>query len=87
MMYGYARVSTEDQKTHAQTDALTAVGCQVIYEEKRSGDSMARPLLQKLLNQLQLGDVLVVYKLDPYCPQPTGSHAHSRTHPQHRGRI
>lgn len=64
MIYGYARVSTEEQKTHAQTDALTAAGCVTIYEEKRSGGTMARPALLKMLAELQAGDVVVVYKMD-----------------------
>jgi DNA invertase Pin-like site-specific DNA recombinase len=64
MKYGYARVSTEEQTTHAQIDALTATGCEVVYEEKRSGGSMARPLLLKMLAELQPGDVVVVYKMD-----------------------
>jgi DNA invertase Pin-like site-specific DNA recombinase len=64
MKYGYARVSTEEQKTHAQTDALTRYGCTVIFQEKRSGANMARPELQKLLSGLKKGDEVVIYKLD-----------------------
>lgn len=64
MKYGYARVSTEEQKTHAQTDALTRYGCEVIFQEKRSGANMARPELKKLLNSLKKGDEVVIYKLD-----------------------
>lgn len=64
MLVGYARVSTEEQKTHAQTDALKAAGCEVVYEEKRSGGSMSRPLLFGMLKALKPGDVVVVYKLD-----------------------
>jgi DNA invertase Pin-like site-specific DNA recombinase len=64
MLIGYARVSTEEQQTHAQADALRAAGCEVIYEEKRSGGSMSRPMLFELLKRLQPGDVVIVYKLD-----------------------
>ncbi|MGV0983479.1 MAG: recombinase family protein [Limnohabitans sp.] len=64
MRYGYARVSTDEQRTHAQTDALEGAGCEVIFEEKRSGGTMARPLLQKMLESLKPGDVVVVYKMD-----------------------
>ena len=64
MRYGYARVSTDEQRTHSQTDALQAAGCDVIFEEKRSGGTMARPLLQKMLDSLKPGDVVIVYKMD-----------------------
>lgn len=64
MRYGYARVSTEEQKTHAQTDALRAAGCTQIYEEHRSGGNRKRPELQALLDALQPGDTVVVYKMD-----------------------
>jgi len=64
MRYGYARVSTDEQKTHAQLDALKAAECDVIYEEKRSGGTMRRPLLLEMLARLKPGDVVIVYKLD-----------------------
>ena len=49
MIYGYARVSTEDQATDAQTDELTAAGCQIIHQEHGSGASRARPELAALM--------------------------------------
>jgi len=63
-MYGYARVSTQEQVTNAQTDALHAAGVVVIFEEKRSGADRRRPVLTKLLHQVSAGDCIVVYKLD-----------------------
>lgn len=64
MRIGYARVSTEDQKTSAQIDALQAAGCTVIYQENRSGGTMDRTELRAMLDSLQAGDTVVVYKMD-----------------------
>lgn len=63
-LVGYARVSTEDQATRAQEDQLRAAGCTVIYRERASGASRARPELARLLAQIQPGDVLTVVRLD-----------------------
>lgn len=64
MQIGYARVSTDDQDTAAQTAALKAAGCERIYCEKASGGRWDRPELHRLMEQLRKGDVLVVWKLD-----------------------
>ena len=62
---GYARVSTQDQDTALQLDALVKAGCTVIFQEKASGASRrGRHELTKCLASLQKGDVLVVYKID-----------------------
>ena len=62
---GYARVSTQDQDTALQLDALVKAGCTVIFQEKGSGASRrGRHELTKCLTSLQKGDVLVVYKID-----------------------
>ncbi|MCS6121081.1 recombinase family protein [Shewanella baltica] len=61
---GYARVSTDDQNLHLQRDALVAAGCEIIYEDKASGKSTARPELDNCLKALRLGDTLVVWRLD-----------------------
>ncbi|WP_411726317.1 recombinase family protein [Methyloglobulus sp.] len=64
MLIGYARVSTDDQHLDNQRSALRAAGCQRIYEEKISGAKRARPELNKLLDHLREGDVLVATRLD-----------------------
>ena len=63
MHIGYARVSTRDQETLMQLDALKRVGVTKIYQEKASSIGH-RPELQRCLKSLRPGDVFVVYKLD-----------------------
>src|SRR5260370_23244618 len=63
-LIGYARVSTGDQTTDPQTDALTKAGCDRIFVETASGALRARPELAAALDYLRDGDLLVVTKLD-----------------------
>jgi DNA invertase Pin-like site-specific DNA recombinase len=63
--YGYARVSTLDQDLTVQKQALKAAGCEVIRAEKASGSSRAgREELERLLEFLQAGDILMVTRID-----------------------
>ena len=64
MKLGYARVSTREQELAMQLDALRNAGCEQIFEEKMTGTTKSRPQLQKLLEQLREGDILVIWKLD-----------------------
>ncbi len=63
-LIGYARVSTEDQVTDAQTDVLKAAGRAAIFREHMSGAKASRPELAEALAKVQRGDVLVVARLD-----------------------
>lgn len=63
MLVGYARVSTNEQETRLQLDALKGAGVRRIYAEKTSGVG-PRPQLHRALAALQPGWTLVVYKLD-----------------------
>jgi DNA invertase Pin-like site-specific DNA recombinase len=67
VIYGYARVSTKEQDTALQLDALQRSGVDLvnIVQEKRSGAG-TRPKLQHLLAKLKRGDIVVVYKLDRF---------------------
>ncbi|MBC1604614.1 recombinase family protein [Listeria rocourtiae] len=62
-IYGYARVSTQEQSMHSQVDALEAFGCQQIVLEKESGRKR-RKELENLFLRMRAGDTLVVTKLD-----------------------
>jgi len=64
MRIGYARVSTEDQKLNLQRDALSAAGCEKIFDEKVCGSSPRLPAREELLDYARAGDVAVVWKLD-----------------------
>lgn len=63
-LIGYARVSTEDQTTDPQEEALLAAGCTKVFRDMASGASRSRPQLSKALNTVRPGDVLVIVRLD-----------------------
>jgi DNA invertase Pin-like site-specific DNA recombinase len=64
MKIGYARVSIQDQKLELQLDNLKSYGCEIVFKEKVSGKNKPRPQLEKMIDQLRSGDVVVVWKLD-----------------------
>lgn len=64
MRIGYARVSTEDQNTQLQIDALKSAGCEQLFQEKVSGKNKDWPELEVCLKVLREGDTLVVWRLD-----------------------
>lgn len=66
MLIGYVRVSTDDQTTSLQKDALIKYGIddRNIFEDKVSGSKDKRIGLEKALKFLKEGDTLVVWKLD-----------------------
>jgi DNA invertase Pin-like site-specific DNA recombinase len=61
---GYARVSTGEQDTSLQLDALEAAGCARIFSDAASGALGDRPELARALDHLRAGDTLMVWRLD-----------------------
>jgi len=51
-LIGYARVSTDEQTTALQLDALRTAGCVPIHEDSTSGASRSRPGLTRALEDL-----------------------------------
>lgn len=74
MKYGYARVSTTKrdengafiQSTALQVDALVDAGVarENIFEDRASGVSRKRPGLDAMLDAVQSGDEVLIWKLD-----------------------
>lgn len=66
MLVGYMRVSTEEQTTSLQKDALLKYGVDErnIFADVVSGASQNREGLNRVLEFLKSGDTLVVWKLD-----------------------
>ena len=63
---GYARGSTGDQDLSLQLNAIRKEGCveELIFTDKVSGAKSERPGLDKCLNYLKKGDILLVWRLD-----------------------
>lgn len=68
MKYGYARVSTKKQirgnSLEEQRQQLVEAGCDEVIEEQYTGAVRKRPKLDGLLERLNVGDTLMVTKLD-----------------------
>lgn len=64
-LIGYARVSSRGQKLDIQTTALTGAACTKVFLEMMSGTrTEGRKELERLLDYVREGDVLVITKLD-----------------------
>jgi DNA invertase Pin-like site-specific DNA recombinase len=60
---GYIRVSSEGQNIARQKKSLKEAGCTVLYIEKLSGASMERPELQRMLDELNTGDMVIIHEI------------------------
>lgn len=60
MKVAYIRVSTEEQNTARQEEAMKALGVEKIFMEKISGKDTNRPQLKAMMDYLREGDTLIV---------------------------
>lgn len=60
---GYARVSTREQNLGRQIKALEEFGCDVIFQEKKSGKDTNRIEFKAMMGHLKAGDTVVVSEL------------------------
>ncbi|MCZ7850360.1 recombinase family protein [Agrobacterium salinitolerans] len=64
-LYGYARVSTNDQDLAIQEAALKAAGCTIIRAEKKSATTTdGRDELRTLIDFTRKGDTIMVTRID-----------------------
>lgn len=66
MNYGYVRVSSKEQNTLRQIEALEKLGVERkrIYIDKQSGKDFERPAYKKLLKKVSPSDVIFVKSID-----------------------
>ena len=64
MIFGYARVSTQEQNLDSQIDLLKEAGCEKIYTDIASGVRSDRKGLNELLKYMRKGDTVIAYKND-----------------------
>lgn len=62
-IFGYARVSTVEQRLDMQVTALEEAGCTRIFTDKLSGKTAQRLQFKLMMKHLQPGDTIVVYSL------------------------
>ncbi|MGB0973054.1 MAG: recombinase family protein, partial [Mycobacterium sp.] len=62
-LLGYARVSTSDQNSDSQADALAIAGCSRVWTDVASGVHAHRPALDELVAAAGAGDTVVVCRL------------------------
>lgn len=63
MIFGYARVSTDNQELSRQFDIIRKYGVNKIFSEKMTGTKRDRPELNNLMNTIRTGDIVVVESL------------------------
>jgi DNA invertase Pin-like site-specific DNA recombinase len=65
MLVGYSRISPHEKDSHNQLDALIKVGVDMrnIYQDKIEGTHNKRIGLEKMLEELQQGDIVVITEL------------------------
>lgn len=65
-LWGYARVSTEEQNLDMQIEALVRAGVrrEDIFQDKRSGKDLKRGGLLDMMTLIRRGDAIVVWRFD-----------------------
>ena len=63
-IYGYARISSKDQREDRQIIALQNFGVEQIFIDRQSGKDFDRLQYKRLLRRLKATDVLVVKSID-----------------------
>ena len=60
MKVGYVRISTKEQNTARQDELMERLGVEKVYTDKVSGKNTDRPELQRMMDFVREGDVVIV---------------------------
>jgi DNA invertase Pin-like site-specific DNA recombinase len=63
---GYVRVSTNEQKTIRQEEQLRALDIEKIYIDKASGKNTNRPELERMMDFVREGDIVIVESISRF---------------------
>jgi len=66
MKVGYIRVSTAEQNTARQEEALKALGVEKLFVDKCSGKNAARPELMSMMRFVREGDTVIVSEISRF---------------------
>ncbi|MBE7009245.1 MAG: recombinase family protein [Ruminococcaceae bacterium] len=66
MRVGYVRVSTKEQNTARQDVLMDQLGVEKVYTDKVSGKNTERPELQRMMEYVREGDVVVVESISRF---------------------
>ena len=66
MKIGYIRVSTQEQNTIRQEVLMESLGVEEVYIDRMSGKNANRPQLQKMMDYVRHGDVVIVESISRF---------------------
>ena len=66
MKVGYVRVSTAEQNTARQEELMKRLGVDKVYIDRISGKNTDRPELQKMMNFVRTGDMVIVESISRF---------------------
>lgn len=66
MKIGYIRVSTQEQNTIRQEVLMRSLGVDEVYVDHMSGKNVNRPELQKMMEYVRKGDIVIVESISRF---------------------
>lgn len=66
MKIGYIRVSTQEQNTMRQEVLMRSLGVDEVYVDHMSGKNVNRPELQKMIEYVRKGDIVIVESISRF---------------------
>lgn len=66
MKIGYVRISTKEQNTARQDLLMEQLGVEQVFSDKVSGKNTDRPELQRMLEFVRVGDVVIVESISRF---------------------